>query len=59
MHQGSLRERLCGDAGTAAEFDGQGRSTSAMGLFGGRVEGHLVNTIWRYGRFRVKVQNAL
>ena len=45
MQQGGLREGFRGDPGTAAEFDGQGRRTSAMRVFGGRVEAHWVSTI--------------
>jgi hypothetical protein len=41
-----LRERLRGDPGTTAEFDGQGRGPSAMRLFGWMVGAHRVSTIW-------------
>ena len=45
MQQGGLRERLCRDPGTTAEFDGKGRGPSAMCLFGGMVAAHRNTTI--------------
>ena len=59
MQQCRMGERLRGDAGTAAEFDGQSRCALAMCLLGGMVEAHRVNTIWRDERHYVKVQIAL
>ena len=44
MQEGGLGQRLCGDSGTAAEFDGESGGPSTMRLFSGMVGAHQ-NTI--------------
>jgi hypothetical protein len=57
MHQGGLGQGFEGDAGTAAEFDGQSSSPSAMCLLNRIVEAHRNTTIWHHARLRIKVQS--